>query len=1161
MKKIYNLSKWVIPLLSLLLVSTVKLFAQTTLATGDLSIVGVNANAPDGFAFVTWVNLAPNTVIKFTDNGFSNNTNSNTAGIYREQEQYTVWTNNTGSTIAAGTIITIQANSATVPTGSVTNIGTVTSVTNSSNGSVATNMSLTNTSGDQIFAFQGAGGPSTNSTTFSGTLLFGIGLSGSAGTATSWVTTGAINGSTSYLPSDLSGTSQIFLGPNVVAGQYTGPTSGQVSLAAYKALVANTANWSTVGTTNTVTFTTSTGTTFTAATAPSITAQPSASTICSGATTTFSVTASNATSYQWQVDQGAGFSNVSNGAPYSGATTATLTITGATVTLNGYTYRVVATGSTSPAATSNSAALIINAAPSITTQPSASTICAGATTTFTVSASNATGYQWQVDQGAGFSNVSNSAPYSGATTATLTITGATAALSGYVYRAVATGACTPAATSNSAALTINSAPAITNQPSASTICAGATTTFSVTASNATGYQWQVDQGAGFSNVSNSAPYSGATTATLTITGATAALSGYVYRAVTTGACTPNATSNSAALTINSAMAITNQPSASTICAGATTTFSVTASNATGYQWQVDQGAGFSNVSNSAPYSGATTATLTITGATAVLSGYVYRAVVKGACTPNATSNNAALTVNAAPAITSQPSASTICSGANTTFTVSASNATGYQWQVDQGAGFSNISNGAPYSGATTATLTITGATAGLSGYLYRVVASGACTPNATSNTASLTINSAPAITAQPSASTICSGATTTFSIAASNATGYQWQVDQGAGYANISNGAPYSGATTATLTITGATAGLNGYSYRAIATGTCTPAATSNGVALTVNAAPAITAQPSVSTICASANTTFSIATSNATGYQWQVDQGAGYTNISNGAPYSGATTATLTITGATAGLNGYLYRAIATGTCTPAATSNGAALTVNVAPATPTVTSTAATCSANGTASIVNYSPSLTYVSTPAGATVGASGLISGTAGTAYTFTATNLSTCTSAASASVTIPVQPLPIDNGVTQNSGVLTTTQSGALYQWYKCSDNSVVGTNSNTFTPTQSGDYKVEITLGGCTMTSNCVSVVSLGVSDFEKKSKFLIYPNPSSYSVNINPDTDADVQFINQLGQTAKTSKVKANEINTINIEDLADGIYFIKDLNQAKAYKLIIKK
>ncbi|RYE10938.1 MAG: T9SS type A sorting domain-containing protein, partial [Sphingobacteriales bacterium] len=218
-------------------------------------------------------------------------------------------------------------------------------------------------------------------------------------------------------------------------------------------------------------------------------------------------------------------------------------------------------------------------------------------------------------------------------------------------------------------------------------------------------------------------------------------------------------------------------------------------------------------------------------------------------------------------------------------------------------------------------------------YTYRVVVSGACTPAATSNGAAFTVNTAPAITAQPSASAICAGANTTFSVTATSATGYQWQENTGSGYSNISNGGVYSGATTATLTLTGATSGMSGYTYRVVVSGACTPAATSNGAALTVNTAPAITAQPVNRIVSEGANTTFSVTTTGATGYQWQMDAGGGYSNISNGGIYSGATTATLTLTGVTAGMNGYLYRVVATGTCTPAATSASGSLSISTLP------------------------------------------------------------------------------------------------------------------------------------------------------------------------------------------------------------------------------------
>lgn len=101
-------------------------------------------------------------------------------------------------------------------------------------------------------------------------------------------------------------------------------------------------------------------------------------------------------------------------------------------------------------------------------------------------------------------------------------------------------------------------------------------------------------------------------------------------------------------TAQSAASITTQPSPQTVCENvASTTFSVVANNAISYQWQVRPPAGvYANVPNNATYDNETTATLTILNPTTALNGYQYRCIVTGGVAPNATSNDATLTVNA-----------------------------------------------------------------------------------------------------------------------------------------------------------------------------------------------------------------------------------------------------------------------------------------------------------------------------------------------------------------------------------------------------------------------------------------------------------------------------------------------------------------------------------
>jgi hypothetical protein len=79
-----------------------------------------------------------------------------------------------------------------------------------------------------------------------------------------------------------------------------------------------------------------------------------ANTICPGGNTSFNFSSVGANNtFQWQVDPGTGFVNVTNNAPYSGATTKTLILTNPPNNYYGYKYRCVATGSASPATSSN----------------------------------------------------------------------------------------------------------------------------------------------------------------------------------------------------------------------------------------------------------------------------------------------------------------------------------------------------------------------------------------------------------------------------------------------------------------------------------------------------------------------------------------------------------------------------------------------------------------------------------------------------------------------------------------------------------------------------------------------------------------------------------------------------------------------------------------
>lgn len=139
--------------------------------------------------------------------------------------------------------------------------------------------------------------------------------------------------------------------------------------------------------------------------------------------------------------------------------------------------------------------------------------------------------------------------------------------------------------------------------------------------------------------------------------------------------------------------------------------------------------------------------------------------------------------------------------------------------------------------------------------------------DASSGTYVKKLGSTTAITTQPVSAAVCAGTGTTMTIA-TNTTGvtYQWQVSTGGVYANVINGATYSGVATPTLNFLTPSGTLNGYLYRCLVSDGCTNLI-SNSATLTVNGLPAIGVNNA--TVCAAAAATLTASNPGGITYLW----------------------------------------------------------------------------------------------------------------------------------------------------------------------------------------------------------------------------------------------------------------------------------------------------
>jgi len=193
--------------------------------------------------------------------------------------------------------------------------------------------------------------------------------------------------------------------------------------------------------------------------------------------------------------------------------------------------------------------------------------------------------------------------------------------------------------------------------------------------------------------------------------------------------------------------------------------------------------------------------------------------------------------------------------------------------------------------------------------------------------------------------------------------------------------------------------------------------------------AVSISSHPSSASMCAGASASMSVIAAGTSPYvyQWQYYNGSSWVSVANGTPtgatYTGATTATLGISGITATAS-YQYRCYITNCSGNNATSNAATLTVNTIPSAPAVgTITQPTCTLSTGSVALSGLPSGAWTINPGNrtgstSTATISGLVPGT----YNFTVTNSSGCTSPASADVIINTQPAvpaqPVIGTVTQ-----------------------------------------------------------------------------------------------------------------------------------------------
>ncbi|MDW8236663.1 MAG: PKD domain-containing protein, partial [Bacteroidia bacterium] len=558
---------------------------------------------------------------------------------------------------------------------------------------------------------------------------------------------------------------------------------------------------------------------------PTVSITGPGSVICQGSSVTFTATPTPATAtVQWYV----------NGS-FTGVTGNSFT----TNSLNdGDEVYAVATLAGCTSLPSNRIRVDVDPAPSIVISADRTSVCEGEAIHFTATTFNAGAfptYQWQVNTGAGWTNIPGA---TGSTYHSTTLT------NGSVIRCLVFPAgtgCTGSVASNPITVTIHPIPTVSITASTTTICEGQTVIFNASATNGgptPTYQWYVN---GNPVGTNSPVYVSSSLQNGDI----------VYCVVTSSAGCSHATlsrSNSITMTVHPVPRVVVSPMNPEVCAGQSVQFNAIVTGGSPapltYTWYVN---GAPQGVNSPSF-----------GPVVLPNGaQVTCQVTTAAGCQSTVSAPSVVTVRPVPVVTISASSNTVCAGQPVTFTASVTNGGPspiYDWQVN---GTSQGINS-----------TIFTYTPNHNDEIRCIVSNGTGCTSAPSNTIRITVNPIPSVTISASPSTtVCDNTPITFTATATDAgpsPTYQWYL----------NGNPV-GPNAPTFILTNPQNG-DAVRVRVTSTAGCTGAASlSNAIVVSAHPPVEVQIQASANPICIGQTVLFTSTVNNAGAnptYQWQVN-------------------------------------------------------------------------------------------------------------------------------------------------------------------------------------------------------------------------------------------------------------------------------------------------
>ncbi|MBK9592112.1 MAG: T9SS type A sorting domain-containing protein [Crocinitomicaceae bacterium] len=173
--------------------------------------------------------------------------------------------------------------------------------------------------------------------------------------------------------------------------------------------------------------------------------------------------------------------------------------------------------------------------------------------------------------------------------------------------------------------------------------------------------------------------------------------------------------------------------------------------------------------------------------------------------------------------------------------------------------------------------------------------------------------------------------------------------------------------------------------------------------------------------------------------------------------------------------------------------------------------------------------------------------------------------STCVDGPRIAIDVTVNPIP-NVATTLTGNTISADLVGATYQWVTCPTylNASGSATGQSYTPSTNGQYAVIVSNLGCSDTSACTTISTVGMEQ-NNISNLAVYPNPTDGNFTLDLGKNYDqitIQITNSLGQVVENSVYSEFQLIDIQLE-AESGIYFVEIITNEglrSKVKLVIK-